>query len=295
MTGHQTMPIEVTEPWADYRLLDFGMGRKLERFGAFIVDRPEEQAMGRRALSNAEWQKADAVFDGDAEDKEGRWRFNGKSIETFPLGFEGLNFLGRFTPFRHMGFFPEAAAHWRWTSEQIKAQGAPFRVLNLFGYTGIASLFAAKAGAEVTHIDASKKAISYARENQDIAGLSDKPIRWIVEDAVTFVQREQRRAKTYEGIILDPPKFGRGPDGETWHLFENLPQHAEDCINLLSDKARFLILTVYAIRASALSLDALLRPLLKECGGALECGELAVKADDGRLLPTSLYARWSRA
>jgi 23S rRNA (cytosine1962-C5)-methyltransferase len=295
MTFQQTMPIEVTGSWADYRLLDFGQGRKLERFGRLIVDRPEEQAMGKRWLDDDAWQKADAVFDGDAEDKEGRWWFSGKSVETFPLAYEGLNFLGRFTPFRHMGFFPEQAAHWRWMIEQLDKQGVPFRVLNLFGYTGLASLAAAKAGAEVTHIDASKKAIAWARENQEIAKLSDKPIRWIVEDAVTFVEREQRRSKTYEGIILDPPKFGRGPNGETWHLFEDLPRHAEDCVKLLSDKARFLILTVYAIRASALSLDALMRPLLKDRGGRFECGELAVKADDGRLLSTSLYARWSRS
>jgi len=294
MVLQHNMPVEVTEAWADYRLLDFGEGRKLERFGRLVVDRPEEQAMGKRALDAADWQKADAVFDGDAEDKEGRWRFSGKSAETFPLNFEDMNFLGRFTPFRHMGFFPEQAAHWRWVNAQIGMQAAPFRVLNLFGYTGLASLLAARAGAEVTHIDASKKAVAWARENQEAAKLTDKPIRWIVEDAVTFVQREQRRGKSYEGIILDPPKFGRGPNGETWHLFENLAAHAEDCVKLLSDNARFLILTAYAIRASALSLDALLRPLLKERGGRLESGELAVKADDGRLLSTSLYARWSR-
>jgi 23S rRNA (cytosine1962-C5)-methyltransferase len=294
MAFQQTMPVEVTEPWADYRLLDFGEGRKLERFGGFVVDRPEEQAMGKRVLSAECWQNADAVFDGDAEDKEGRWRFKGKSVETFPLSHESLNFMGRFTPFRHIGFFPEQAAHWQWMLRQIKTHGLPFRLLNLFGYTGLASLIAAGKGAEVTHIDASKKAVAWARENQEVAKLADKPVRWIVEDAVTFVQREQRRGKTYEGIILDPPKFGRGPEGETWHLFDDLPQHTEDCIKLLSGKARFLILTVYAIRASALSLDTLLRPLLKERGGKLECGELAVKADDGRLLSTSLYARWCK-
>jgi 23S rRNA (cytosine1962-C5)-methyltransferase len=295
MAFKQTMPIEVTEPWSDYRLLDFGEGRKLERFGALTVDRPEEQAMGKRMLSAEIWQEADAIFDGDAEDKEGRWRFKGKSVDTFLLSHEGLNFLGRFTPFRHIGFFPEQAAHWRWMLGQMKIHGLPFRLLNLFGYTGLASLIAVRGGAEVTHIDASKKAVAWARENQEAAKLSGKPVRWIVDDAVAFVQREQRRGKTYEGIILDPPKFGRGPEGETWHLFEDLPQHAEDCIKLLSDNARFLILTVYAIRASALSLDALLRPLLKERGGVLECGELAVEADDGRLLSTSLYARWSRS
>jgi 23S rRNA (cytosine1962-C5)-methyltransferase len=292
MVMQQNMPVLVTESWQDYRLLDFGEGRKLERFGPYLVDRPEEQAMGKRALSAADWRKADAVFDGDAEDKAGRWKFKGKGADTFPLSFERLEFLGRFTPFRHMGFFPEQAAHWRWMEQQIKP---PFRLLNLFGYTGLASLLAARKGAEVTHIDASKKAVAWGRENQERAKLIDKPIRWIAEDAVKFVKREQRRGKTYDGIILDPPKFGRGPEGETWHLFEDLASHAEDCVKLLSDQARFLILTAYAIRASALSLDALLRPLLKDRDGRLECGELAVQADDGRLLSTSLYARWSQA
>ncbi len=294
MVLQKNMPVLVTPGWADYELLDFGEGRKLERFGTFLIDRPEEQAMGRRLLDPADWRRADAIFDGDAEDKAGRWRFSGKSAESFPLVFEKLAFFGRFTPFRHMGFFPEQAAHWQWMVEHIKAHAAPFRLLNLFGYTGLASLLAARAGAEVTHVDASKKAIGFARENQEHAGLAEKPVRWIVEDAVKFAQRERRRGKAYDGIILDPPKFGRGPEGETWHLFEHLPGHVEDCIALLSSNARFLILTVYAIRASALALDALLRPLLKERGGTFECGELAVQAQDGRLLSTSLYARWSR-
>ncbi|MES2907178.1 MAG: class I SAM-dependent methyltransferase [Pseudomonadota bacterium] len=288
-----SMPVLVTEGWDDYRLVDFGHGRKLERFGPHLIDRPEEQAMGAPLLPAGEWQKADAVFDGDAEDKEGRWRLAKGAPENFALQFENLKFWGRFTPFRHMGFFPEQAAHWRWMERRIKARGGEFRLLNLFGYTGLASLIAAKAGAHVTHIDASKKAIAYARENQELSGLADKPIRWITEDAVTFVQREQRRGNTYDGILLDPPKFGRGPNNETWHLFENLPAHAEECISLLSDQPSFFILTAYAIRASALSLHSLLAPLLKNRGGDLQSGELAVQAQDGRLLSTSLFSRWS--
>lgn len=295
MTEKTSMPVLVTEGWDDYQLMDFGLGRKLERFGPYLIDRPEEQAMGARALAQA-WDNADAIFDGDAEDKEGRWRFKAKSAETFPMSYTGLTFRGRFTPFRHMGFFPEQAAHWQWMEEKIRRrQGGPFRLLNLFGYTGLASLVAARAGAEVTHIDASKKAITWARENQSAAGLDDKTIRWIVEDAVLFVEREKRRGNLYHGILLDPPKFGRGPKNEIWQLFESLPAHLEGCVSLLAEDAAFLILTAYAIRASALSLHALARPLLESRRGRLESGELAVKAQDGRLLSTSLFARWSAA
>ena len=290
------MPVLVTPGWTDYQLIDFGAGRKLERFGPYVTDRPEEQAMCAKQQPDR-WAKADAVFDGDAEDKEGRWRTDLDRHASFPMRYNDLAFHGRFTAFRHMGVFPEQAAHWEWMERAIKRQQQrstePFRLLNLFGYTGIASLVAARAGAEVTHVDASKKAVGFARENQNEAKLDQAKIRWIVEDAVLFVQREIRRGKTYHGILLDPPKFGRGPNGEVWDLFTCLPQHLHDCVSLLGDDASFLILTAYAIRASALSLQSLAAPLLEQKSGHLESGELAVAASDGRLLPTSLFARWS--
>ncbi len=290
------MPVLVTAGWQDYQLLDFGAGRKLERFGPYMTDRPEEQAMGPQAHPEL-WPNADAIFDGDAEDKEGRWRTKLDRHAAFPMRYDNLGFHGRFTAFRHMGVFPEQAAHWQWMAKAIQQHQQlsqePFRLLNLFGYTGIASLIAARAGAEVTHVDASKKAIGFARENQNEAQLDDAKIRWIVEDAVLFVQREIRRGKTYHGILLDPPKFGRGPNGEVWDLFTCLPQHLQECTMLLSHDARFLILTAYAIRASALSLHSLAAPLFSKKPGQLESGELAVAATDGRLLSTSLFARWS--
>jgi 23S rRNA (cytosine1962-C5)-methyltransferase len=282
------------EPWADHALLDFGHGRKLERYGPLVVDRPEEQAMAAPSLPEAEWARADAVFDGDAEEGEGRWRFGARPVETFPMAWDGLPFLGRVTPFRHLGVFPEQAAHWGWMAERIAAAGRPLRVLNLFGYTGLASLVAARAGAEVTHVDASKRAVAFARENAGEAGLDDRPIRWIVEDAVKFAQRELRRGKRYDGIVLDPPKFGRGPGGEVWRLFEHLPAHFADCVSLLSDEAEFLILSAYAIRASALATDDLARSLLAARGGEIRSGELALATAEGRLLSTSLFTRWSR-
>lgn len=287
----------VTEGFDDYRLLDMGYGRKLEQFGRFVVDRPEEQAMGPAALPAETWLKADAVFDGDAEDGEGRWRFFGKDVpNAFTVRYGDISFRARFTPFRHMGFFPEQAVHWAWMAERLARLGRPARVLNLFGYTGVASLIAAAAGAQVTHVDASKKAIGFARENQALAHMDDKPIRWIVDDAVRFVEREVRRGRTYDAIILDPPKFGRGPEGETWHLFEDLPKHLADCAALLADDADHVLLTVYAIRASFLSVDDLMRRTMAGRGGVVRSGEVALRVHrEDRLLSTSLFARWSRS
>lgn len=251
--------------------------------------------MGPPSLPPETWEAADAVFDGDAEEGEGRWSATDDVTDTFPLRWEGLAFKGRFTPFRHLGVFPEQAAHWAWLDARVRGAGRPLRVLNLFGYTGLASLVAARAGAHVTHVDASKKSIGFARENQAAAGLDDKPIRWIVEDAVKFVEREIRRGNRYDGVILDPPKFGRGPSGETWHLFEDLPRHLADCVAVLADEAEFLIAQVYAIRASFLALDDLARPLLAGRGGSLVSGELAIRVEaSDRLLATSLFSRWSR-
>jgi 23S rRNA (cytosine1962-C5)-methyltransferase len=296
LTAQTRHGLLVSEGWEDYRLLDMGRGRKLERFGSYIVDRPEAQAMGPQHLSGDAWRSAHAIFDGDAEEGEGRWRFTQRDIpDDFPMAWEGLVFHGRFTPFRHLGLFPEQAVHWAWLAERLAHATRPIKILNLFGYTGLASLVAARSGAQVTHVDASKKAITYARENQALARLEDKPIRWIVEDAVKFAEREIRRGNRYQGIILDPPKFGRGPNGETWHLFEDLPKHLADCAALLADDADFLVLTAYAIRASFLAFHDLAQPLLSPRGGVLSSGELAMQVEGkDRLLSTSLFVRWSR-
>jgi len=286
----------VTDGFEDYRLVDMGYGRKLERFGRYLVDRPEEQAMGPARLPPEAWLRADAAFDGEAEDLEGRWRFTRRDVPNdFPMRFEDLTFRGRFTAFRHMGFFPEQEVHWRWMAERIRAAGRPIKVLNLFGYTGLASLIAAQAGAQVVHVDASKRAIGHARENQALARLDDKPIRWLVEDAIKFVEREIRRGNRYQGIVLDPPKFGRGPNGETWRLFEDLPKHLSDCVDILAEDAEFLILSAYAIRASCLAIDDLARGLLARRGGTVSSGEVAIRVEGSdRLLSTSLFTRWSR-
>lgn len=282
-----------TAGWADYALIDSGGGRKLERYGPYRVVRPEPQAMWRPRLDVAAWEGADAVFDPTDEDDAGHWRFKGAHRETWPLSWGEARFHGRFTAFRHLAFFPEQAANWSWLDTAVRAAAQP-RVLNLFGYTGVASLVMAAAGASVTHVDASKKAVGWARENAELSGLADRPIRWITEDARKYVQREVRRASRYEGIILDPPKYGRGPGGEVWRLFEDLPELTRLCGELLSDDARFLVLNAYAERISGAALASLLAEALDGRGGRIEWGELALAEDVGdRVIGMSFYARWA--
>lgn len=288
-----------------YQLLDMGLnaagqGEKLEQYGSLRIVRPEAQALWGRGLPDAEWNKADAVFTGDTdEDGIGRWAFPRVPLgETWPMKLLDVDFHGRLTSFRHVGVFPEQIAHWRWMADRITEARRPLKVLNLFGYTGVASLVAAKAGAEVTHVDASKKAIGWARENQALARLEDRPIRWICEDAMKFIAREERRGNRYDIILTDPPKFGRGPNGEVWQLFEHLPLMLDICRELLSNKPVGLVLTAYSIRASFYATHELMRETMRGAGGRVESGELIIReigkpeADECRALSTSLYSRW---
>lgn len=284
--------------WTDYALLDSGHGRKLERYGRFTVVRPEPQCLWAPRLPAQAWDEADAVFDPTDEEDAGRWRFRGKPLEAWPLGWGEARFHGRFTAFRHLAFFPEQAANWAWLDQRVRqhgdVRGSQPKVLNLFGYTGVASLVMAAAGAAVTHVDASKKAVAWARENAELSGLSDRPIRWITEDARKYVQREVRRGSRYDGIILDPPKYGRGPDGEVWRLFEHLPELAGLCAELLAEDASFLVLNAYAERISGAALSGLLAEKLQGRGGTIEWGELALTEEAGdRQIGMSFYARWA--
>jgi 23S rRNA (cytosine1962-C5)-methyltransferase len=285
-----------TRSWGDYALLDSGNGKKLERYGRFTVVRPEPQCWWAPQLPAARWDKADAVFDPTTTDEDdGRWRFSGKPPESFPLSWGPARFHARFTAFRHLAFFPEQAANWAWLQEAVAGGDQP-RVLNLFGYTGVASLVMAAAGAHVTHVDASKKAIGWARENATLSGLDDRPVRWICEDARKYLQREVRRGSKYDGIVLDPPKYGRGPGGEVWRLFEDLPELMGLCAELLGDDARFLLLNAYAERISGLSLAHLTAGALGGRGGVVDWGELDLSEDnDGREIGLSFFARWRRA
>ncbi|MGV3553468.1 class I SAM-dependent methyltransferase [Rhizobium sp.] len=280
-----------------YRLLDTGAGLKLEQYGDIRVVRPEAQALWPKALSDTEWEKADAIFTGDADDDAGRWRFPGRALgETWPLRLLDVDFYGRFTAYRHVGVFPEQLVHWSWAAEQIRKRGGQPKVLNLFGYTGVASLVTASAGAEVTHVDASKKAIGWGRENQALARLEDRPIRWICDDAMKFIEREQRRGNRYDIILADPPRFGRGPEGEIWQLFDHLPKMLDICRDLLSDDAIGLVLTAYSIRASFYSIHELMMETMRGKGGLVESGELIIRetSEARRALSTSLFSRWTQ-
>src|SRR5574341_994271 len=286
--------------WKDHALLDSGDGLKLERFGKYVFVRPESQAMWRRSL-NVEWEQAHAVFQPTGEESGGHWEFKKKVEEKWEMKYDlqpplllgegALKFWVMTTPGRHLGVFPEVAAHWDWFSNLIAQSKREVNVLNLFGYTGLATLAAAAAGAKVTHVDASKKSVSWARDNQALSNLTEKPIRWIVDDALKFIQREARRGIKYDGIVLDPPKFGRGPKGEVWEVYKSLPTLLEACRECLSDHPLFVVVTLYAVRASAIHVSQALEEMIGGFAGKIEMGELVTREQSmGRLLSQAVYA-----
>jgi 23S rRNA (cytosine1962-C5)-methyltransferase len=281
--------------WQDYELLDSGEGARLERYGPYIFNRPEHQAVWQPALPASRWQAAHATFIPAREESGGHWKFHQPASSSWVMQYKGLKFQAQATNSRHLGVFPEQAAHWDWIGERIREAGGPVRVLNLFGYTGLATLAAAQAGASVTHVDASKKAIAWARQNQELSGISDRPIRWLVDDVFQFVRREARRGSVYEGLVLDPPKFGRGPEGQVWEFFESLPDLLRSCRALLSNRPLFIVLTAYAIRASALSVHYAMQEMTAGLGGMLDTGELVLtERSAGRLLSMAIFTRWSQ-
>jgi len=309
-----TLNLQESPRWRDYALLDSGDGLKLERFGSYLFTRPEAQAMWPRALPEKAWADAHAFFQPTGEESGGHWEFRKKISEkwemTYPLALRpspsesggrsgrevgALKFWAMTTPGRHLGVFPECAAHWDWTADLIQAEKRPVRVLNLFGYTGLASLAAAAGGAQVTHVDASKKSVSWARENQALSGLAERPVRWIVEDALKFVQREARRGSKYDGLLLDPPKFGRGPKGEVWEVYKSLPRLLAACREILSETPLFAVVTVYAVQASAIHIGQSLQAVMCSFKGKVDGGELVTREESaGRLLSQAVFARWAR-
>jgi 23S rRNA (cytosine1962-C5)-methyltransferase len=280
----------VAEPWDDWGLVDCGNGQKLERYGPFKVVRPEPQAMWEPTLET--WDP-DAVFvPGSDEEGGGRWVMERPVPPRWELSREGVRFNASLTPFRHLGFFPDMAPQWDWMRDRC----ADSDVLNLFGYTGVGTLLLSDAGARVVHVDASKKSVEQGRANAKLSALDERPIRWIVDDASKFTAREVRRGRRYDGILLDPPKFGRGPDGEVWRLEDNLAPLLADCRKLLDENSRYLVLTVYAVRMSALAIGELVKQTVRDLGGTVEMGEMAVREERrGLLLPTAIFARWSRS
>ncbi|MEE4199481.1 class I SAM-dependent methyltransferase [Erythrobacter sp.] len=281
--------------WDDYRLLDSGAGRKFEAFGPHAFIRPEPQALCQPRLG--EWPAAGEFIPGSDEDGGGRWNLSPEVPDGWELTWNQLRFTAQPTPFRHLQFFPDMAPVWDWMRDQLRERDDA-ETLNLFGYTGLGSLALSQHG-RVTHVDASKKSVAQARANAALSGMDERPIRWLVDDAAKFTAREVRRGRRYDGIILDPPKFGRGPKNETWRLEEGLPGLVADCAALLDPGSRFLFLTVYAVRMSSLAIAGLLEEALRNLPGHIEHGDIAVREEpvgDGRprrLLPTAIFARWS--
>ncbi|MEL7109857.1 MAG: class I SAM-dependent methyltransferase [Pseudomonadota bacterium] len=291
-----TSKLFLADQWAQdqYALLDSGNGCKLERFGAQTVIRPDPQAFWPPAQPIESWT-ADARFDAKAgDDDRGNWQLlNRQAPDAWPMTWRGLQLNARRTPFRHLGLFQEHSVHWAFAQERIRSAGRKVKLLNLFGYTGMMSLAAAQAGAEVTHLDASPKSNGYGKEHAEMSGLTEAPIRWIADDAMKFTAREIRRGNTYDAIVLDPPKFGRGTKNETWRFEEDLPGLLANVRALLSDAPLFVILTAYAVRLSHIALAQALAGHLDGLGGKMEMGEMALPhLNDERLLPTSICARW---
>ncbi len=284
--------ILTTHPTLSYALLDSGDGEKLERYGAIVVARPDPQALWKKLRAPAQWAAADAIFTRDDEDAG--WKIGKQVPERWNIELAGIKLWVRPTSFKHMGVFPEQVPNWTWISDLILRAARPITVLNLFGYTGGASLAAAAAGAEVCHVDGSRVAINWARDNAKLAGLENKPVRWILDDVRGFLKRELKRGRRYDGIIMDPPAFGHGADKEVWKIEDDFLPLLDLCREILSDKPLFFLINGYASGYSSIAYENNLTGLVAGLGGAIEIGELTIAEElAGRLLPSGIFARWN--
>ena len=283
----------ITKPGKDYELIDSGNEEKLERYGKYVLRRPDPQALWNKTLSEAEWKNADAIFDADKK----IWKKKNEQMQNeWVIAFDNIKFNIKPTAFKHTGVFPEQEPNWNWTAEKIKNSGRPLRILNLFGYTGGATLAALSAGAEVTHVDGSKSAVSWAKENAELSGLDKKPVRWIIDDARKFVMREIKRGGKYDAIIMDPPSFGRGGKGEIWKIEDNFLPLLSECAKILSDNPVFFLINGYAAGYSAIAYYNALKPFVEKYGGQFELGEVTIEESKGkRLLPCGIFVRWSHS
>lgn len=285
----------ITESSKDYELLDSGGEEKLERFGSVLLSRPDPQALWEKTLPEGEWASAQGRF--ERMGREGVWHAKDLPKE-WGIAFGGLMFLIKPTTFKHTGLFPEQLSNWEWSQgliEQAKEEGREVGVLNVFGYTGGATIAAAKAGAKVTHVDASKTAVAWARQNAELSGVGEAPVRWIVEDALKFIKREVSRGVKYDAIIMDPPAFGHGPKDELWKIEEHFIDLVKLCRQLLSDTPLFFLINGYAAGYSPLAFAYNLEALEKQFGGTIEYGDLTIAQKNGRLLPAGIFARWMKS
>lgn len=296
------MLLETFKNFPGFELLDTGEGFRLERWADVVLQRPDPQIIWGRSLAPGEWDKAWAVFKSASGEDKGKWEIKKPLPNPWIIEFNDIRFLLKLSPFKHTGLFAEQAAQWEWMSDKLKIKNEKLKILNLFAYTGGATMVLAKAGHQVTHVDASKPAITWANENARINKLPTDSVRWILDDCVKFVKRELKRGQKYDGIIMDPPAFGHSPTGKTWKFNDDLPGLLADCVNLLSDDARFLIINGYATNSSALALNNLLEDAAKSRNGKIEFGELCLQqktgpprlaGEAGRMISTGIFARWS--
>lgn len=287
----------IADNWQDYELIDAGGGNKLERWGERILLRPDPQAVWPCVKTSHYWGKIDAVYH-RSNKGGGEWEFNRKFPERWVIDYKDLKFNVGTLGFKHTGLFPEQAVNWDWMSELIKKSGKEdIEVLNLFSYTGGATAACARAGAKVVHVDASRGMVSWAKDNFAVSGMSDKPVRFMVDDCVKFVQREGRRQRKYHGIIMDPPSYGRGPKGETWKIEDMIYQHVKDCVDILDDKPMFFLINSYTTGLSPHVLSNIMSLTIKEkFGGSIASDEIGLpitSSTSGLVLPCGASGRWT--
>jgi 23S rRNA (cytosine1962-C5)-methyltransferase len=284
--------------WSEYALIDSGDGEKLEKIGGYTVIRPDPRIIWSKSAPADFWGGADAAFLRTSS-TEGHWVIKQKPPDPWRITYRNLTFTLRPTEFKHIGVFPEQAVNWDWLmaiiNQNSKFQNQKSKILNLFAYTGGATIACLAAGADVTHLDSVKSAIDWANDNVKASGLEGKPVHWVVEDAYKFVTREVKRGNTYDGIIMDPPRFGRGTKGEVWKLEKDLPELLAAVKPLMSPDFRFLLVNAYTADLSSITLANAVRDILKDKNGTLESGELALRETYGkRLVPNGIFARWSK-
>ena len=283
--------MDVANNWKDYEILDMANGEKLERWGNIYLIRPDPQIIWKEKTFPEKWKKANAKYIRSSTGG-GAWNYKNKLPESWQIHYKDLKFLVKPMGFKHTGLFPEQAVNWDWMIEKIQSAGRPIKVLNLFAYTGGASVACSYAGASVCHVDSSKGMVTWAKENVVASGLADRKVRYIVDDVVKFVSREIRRGNTYDAIIMDPPSYGRGTNGEVWKFEENLPDLISLCSRVLSEKPLFFLINSYTTGISSMVLENLLRLNIKK-GGIFSHGEIGLPMTDSKLiLPCGIYARW---
>ncbi len=288
------MNLDIFKQFLDYELIDTGDGKRLERWGNYMLIRPDPQVIWNPTYPEKVWDGASAEFIGSGE--RGRWNKRKTIPQSWQLYWRAdVKLLAKLTPFKHTGIFAEQAANWEWMEKvttDATNPGRKLKILNLFAYTGGATMVLTRLGHSVTHVDASKPAIAWAKENQVANKFPTESIRWILDDAVKFVQRELKRGETYDGIIMDPPAFGHSPTGKTWKFNRDLPKLLELCVQLLSPEAKFLLINGYATNSSSIALNNIVEQELKNRGGQISYGELGLKEKTGRCISTGIYARW---